>query len=141
MSDVLCRKIYVDSAQRISGTASNFKYSLVRNITIPKKCAAFISDVAIPHTWTNVDEGRNKLYFREHIGLNMVANHIVTIPNTNVTGSSLAQEIDTQMNAVRTLAHYKYYVTYDSSRGRIKIELNSHSNHIEMQRKNDATQQ
>ena len=80
MSDVFCRKIYVDSAQRISGNASNFKFSLVRDITIPKKCAAFISDVAIPHTWQNVDEGRNKLYCAEHIGVSMIANHIVAIP-------------------------------------------------------------
>ena len=63
MSDVFCRKIYVDSAQRISGTPSNFKVSLVRDVALPKRCAAFVSDVSIPHTWLSVDETSNRLYW------------------------------------------------------------------------------
>ena len=58
MADVFCRKIYVDSRQRISGTPSEFKCSLVRNVSLPKKCAAFVSDVTIPHAWYNVDTQR-----------------------------------------------------------------------------------
>ena len=66
MSDVFCRKIYVDSAQRISGTPSNFKVSLVRDVALPKRCAAFVSDVSIPHTWQSVDEFCNRLYWEEY---------------------------------------------------------------------------
>ena len=66
MSDVFCRKIYVSSGQRISGTPSDFKFSLVRNVSIPKRCAAFVSDVSIPHTWTNCDTHVNTLYWEEY---------------------------------------------------------------------------
>ncbi len=65
-SDVFCRQIYVGSSrQRISGTPSNFRYSLVRNVVLPKNCAAFVSDVTLPHTWTNVDPHANALHWGE----------------------------------------------------------------------------
>ena len=66
MADIFCRKIYVESAQRISGTPSNFKVSLVRDVALPKRCAAFVSDVSIPHPWQSVDEFCNRLYWEEY---------------------------------------------------------------------------
>ena len=89
MSDVFCRKFYVDSAQRIAGTSSDFTFSLVRNITIPKHCAAYVSDVAIPHTWTNVDTHANMLYWEELVSNVPIATQQWQLPIDNYTGCLL----------------------------------------------------
>ena len=90
MSDIFCRKIYVDSAQRISGTPSNFRVSLVRDVARPNRCAAFVSDDSIPHTWQNVDEHANRLYWDEYDEGAFVAFKIVSFQPKKYTGSTLA---------------------------------------------------
>ena len=94
MTDVFCRKIYVDSAQRMSGTPSNFKVSLVRDVALPKRCAAFVSDVSIPHTWQSVDEFCNRLYWDEHALGSLVKFNIASLRPSNYTGDTLAQSIE-----------------------------------------------
>ena len=94
MSDIFCRKIYVDSSQRISGTPSNFKVSLVRDVTLPKRCAAFVSNVSIPHTWLSVDETSNRLYWDEYALGSLVKFHIASLQPKNYSGATLAESIE-----------------------------------------------
>ena len=94
MSDVFCRKIYVDSAQRMSGTPSNFKVSLVRDVALPKRCAAFVSDVSIPHTWLSVDEFCNRLYWDEYTLGGFLKFNIAPLQPKNYTGSTLAASME-----------------------------------------------
>ena len=94
MSDVFCRKIYVDSAQRISGTPSNFKVSLVRDVALPKRCTASVSDVSIPHTWQNVDEHANRLYWDEYSLGGFLRFNIASLRPKNYTGSTLAASME-----------------------------------------------
>ena len=121
MSDVFCRKIYVDSAQRISGTPSNFKCSLVRDVALPKRCAAFVSDVSIPHSWQNVDEHANRLYWDEFALGAFVKLNIAQFDHKNYTGTTLAESMEAEMNASSGLALYKYKVHYASDSGEIQI--------------------
>ena len=107
MSDVFCRKIYVDSAQRISGTPSNFKVSLVRDVALPKRCAVFASDVSIPHTWLSVDEFSNRLYWDEYAWGGLVKFNIASLQHKNYTGATLAQSMEEKMNASTGLSLYK----------------------------------
>ena len=95
MSDVFCRKIYLDSSQRISGTPSNFKVSLVRDVALPKRCAAFASDVSIPHTWLSVDETSNRLYWDEYALGGLVKFNIASLQPRNYTGTTLAESMET----------------------------------------------
>ena len=93
MSDVFCRKIYVDSAQRISGTPSNFKCIRDRDVTLPKRCAAFVSDVSIPHTWLSVDEFCNRLYWYEYALGSLVKFNIASLQPKNYYVATLSEAI------------------------------------------------
>ena len=120
MSDVFCRKIYLDSSQQISGTPSNFKVSLVRDVALPKRCAAFVSDVSIPHTWQSVDEFCNRLYWEEYNSGGLVKLNIATFRPSNYTGDTLAQSMEEKMNASTGHALYRYKVHYASDPGKFK---------------------
>ena len=123
MSDIFCRKIYVDSAQRISGTPSNFNVSLVRDVAVPKRCAAFVSDVSIPHTWLNVDEHADRLYWDEYNEGAFVTFKIASFQQKNYTGSTLAAAMEEEMNAATSMVHYMYKVHYASDPGKIQANL------------------
>ena len=62
------RKIMIDSRFRKSGTPGNFTYELNRAITLPSKCAGFITDIELVHSWYNVDDHNEFLYFLEGFG-------------------------------------------------------------------------
>ena len=123
MSDVFCRKIYVDSAQRMSGTPSNFKVSLVRDVALPKRCAAFVSDVSIPHTWLSVDEFCNRLYWDEYALGGLVKFNIASLRPSNYTGDTLAQSMEEKMNASTGHSLYTYKVHYARDPGKIQANL------------------
>ena len=57
------KKIYIDSAHKISGTDSNFKCELKETMLMPENAVFRIVDVAIPNTFTTTMTGINdKLY-------------------------------------------------------------------------------
>ena len=123
MSDVFCRKIYVDSAQRMSGTPSNFRFSLVRDVTLPKKCAAFVSDVSIPHTWLSVDQASNRLYWDEYALGGLVKFNIASLQPKNYSGATLADAMEATMNASTGHSLYTYKVHHASVPGKIQVNL------------------
>ena len=58
------KKIYIDSAHKISGTDSNFKCELKETMLMPENAVFRIVDVAIPNTFTTIMTGVNdKLYW------------------------------------------------------------------------------
>jgi len=60
------RKFYVDSRQMTddSASTSNFKIQLPQTYTLPKNTGFYITDVCIPHSWRQIEEGmNNKLYY------------------------------------------------------------------------------
>ena len=60
------RKIYVDSRFKTSYSYSDaqFKFELKESVQLPDKCACFVDDVVIPHSWYNVEENSKYLYVR-----------------------------------------------------------------------------
>ena len=60
------RKVYICSRQAAatSRSTSDFDLTLSRNVVLPQKCAGFITDIQIPHSWYTVDAGQRFLYFR-----------------------------------------------------------------------------
>ena len=84
----------MDSAQRISGTPSNFKVSVVRDVALPKGCAAFASDVYIPHTWLSVDEFCNRLYWDEYALGSLVKFNLASLEPQNYSGAALADAME-----------------------------------------------
>ena len=65
MDSHFVRKIMIDSRFRKSGTPSDFTFELNRAITLPSKCAGFITDIELVHSWYNVDTHNEFFYFLE----------------------------------------------------------------------------
>ena len=55
----------IDSRFRKSGTPGSFTFELNRAITLPSKCAGFITDIELVHSWWTVDDHNEYLYFYE----------------------------------------------------------------------------
>ena len=62
MDSQFVRKIMVDSRFRKSGTPGNFTFELNRAITLPSKCAGFITDIELVHSWWTVDDHNEYLF-------------------------------------------------------------------------------
>ena len=60
------QKLYVDSRDRVSGTAEEFEYQLATTISVAEESIAVLDTVLIPNSWYTVSKGHNdRLYIRE----------------------------------------------------------------------------
>ena len=59
-------RLYIDSRDRSSGTATDFEYQLANSIVIEKECTATLDCVLIPNSWYTVSKDRDDgIYIRE----------------------------------------------------------------------------
>ena len=62
------QRLYVDSRDRVSGTAEEFEYQLSTNVTVAEESIAVLDTVLIPNSWYTVTKDRNdRLYIREQV--------------------------------------------------------------------------
>ncbi len=97
-------KIYLDSHFKTNDSVSHSdcKFQLRETFTFPDNTIMFLDDVAIPHSWYSIISGINdKLYFITNYNSTNLG-YIATLTSQNYTGSELATEIATQMNAEYT---------------------------------------
>ena len=124
MNSTFVRKIMIDSRFRKTGVPGNFTFELNRAVTLPSKCAGFITDIELIHSWYTVDDHNEFLYFDEVyqdigvLGLTQRV-HKVALVRQNYTASDLASEIETKMNAVLENGHHTVLPTYNPDRGTI----------------------
>ena len=101
MSEPTCtRKVYICSRQAAatSRSTSDFDITLSRNIVLPQRCAGFLTDIQIPHSWYVVDENQRYLYFRIDVLANKYFENI-ELAKGNYTGQQLADAIRPLMAA------------------------------------------
>ena len=130
MDELPIHKLIVDSRNAISGTASDFQVQMPEALYLPQDACCYCTDVTISHTFRSVEgdasvEGRNHyLYFFERTyanGTQLVLNR-ATLRSGHYSPSSLANEIESQMNAVSFFgAHYT--ATYNVTVNSIQIAL------------------
>ena len=65
MNSTFVRKIMIDSRFRKTGVPGDFTFELNRAVTLPSKCAGFITDIELFHSWYTVDDHNEFLYFDE----------------------------------------------------------------------------
>ena len=59
-------RLYIDSRDRSSGTATDFEYQLANSIVIEKECTATLDCVLIPNSWYTVTKDSDDgIYIRE----------------------------------------------------------------------------
>jgi len=121
------RKIVVDSRFRRpeSRSTSDFKFELSRAITLPRRCAGFITDIHLTHSWTNIDQHNRFLYYFEAFGPSVADTRVkrLELPLQNYTGTSLAAMLQTLLHAQRSDPGLGYIVTYDAASGTIQIGI------------------
>ena len=98
------KKIYIDSKHKVSGSNSDFQCQLEETYLMPENAVFKIVDVCIPHSWTTVMSGINDkmyLYFSDNSPINSrpEEGYIITLSERNYTGSELASELQSKMNA------------------------------------------
>ena len=60
------QRLYIDSRDRVSGTAESFEYQLPNNIMVGEESIAVLDSVLIPNSWYTVTKGKNDgIYIRE----------------------------------------------------------------------------
>jgi len=123
------RKVYICSRQAslTSRSTSDFDITLSRNLVLPQKCASFVTDIQIPHSWYCVDVGQRYLYFRivaPSLSINAVDR--VEVPTGNYTGEELANELRSLMAAKISalgLTGQRFYVLYEPSLNNLRYSL------------------
>ena len=103
-SQLPVRKLYIDSAHKVSGTDSDFKCELKETILCPESAVFRIVDVAIPNTFTTIMTGINdKFYFyvsnTNHVDTRPHTGYISTLDAKNYSGTEFATELQTKMRA------------------------------------------
>lgn len=105
------KNLLVNSKYRNSGTPSNFSYQLLVAISNPKKVA--LENIQIYNTVYTINDYNNKLYW---IDASSVA-RVSTLTNGNYTATSLADHIQTVLNAVSPT----FTVSFSTTSGKITI--------------------
>ena len=104
MDSHFVRKIMIDSRFRKSGTPGDFTFELKRAVTLPSKCAGFITDIEMVHSWYTIDDHNQFFYFFE-VYYDFVSNdwdvryHRISVDLGNYVAADLATELETRINA------------------------------------------
>ena len=97
------RKVYICSRQATatSRSTSDYDLTLSRNVVLPQKCAGFITDIQIPHSWYTVDAGQRFLYFRiDSTALATLYFNKIELSKGNYSGAGLATALRIKVNDV-----------------------------------------
>ena len=116
------RKVMVDSRFRKSGSPGEFTFELNRAITLPASCAGFITDIELIHSWYNVDDHNFYIYFFEDMlshseGIWRGRYHRAQLSTGNYDATSLATELENQINAQLVNGQRTVSVTYSATTG------------------------
>ena len=120
------RKVYICSRQAAatSRSTSDFDLTLSRNLVLPQKCAGFITDIQIPHSWYAVDAGQRFLYYRMDALTTIFGR--VELQKGNYTGEQLAEALRDKMAAESLPSGLSFFASYDPHLHIIRYALAPH---------------
>ena len=106
-------RIFVDSRDRKSGTATNFEYALPFSLPIAERSLANIDVVVLPNSIQTVQEGKNGvIYLRETLQNGNSTLRYPKLPPGYYTVETLRVRIENSINNGRTIPG-PYIVEYD----------------------------
>ena len=122
------KKICVDSrfANPLSKSNTDFKMDLTDSIMLPDNTAVIITDISIPHTWYSIEYFNENFYFRvvdsdPESGVISINDFIVKLQRKNYDIDSLADELQTKMNAAYGSDIFLTATTHPTARIAINI--------------------
>jgi hypothetical protein len=115
------RKLYISSAQRVSGTPSNMRWECPVDLSGQGEVHCAVTSVVLPHVWYGVSNINNLFYVRQ-VASNVASsvNHILTVPEGNYSASALAAKLS-QLLAGVALSTHSYAVSYSAVTQKITI--------------------
>jgi len=112
-------KLYIDSRNRIRGSASDFFYQIPIPIHI-QASRAFIDSVSLPNVFPTLHGNNNAVYLEEINSSNVSTKRKIFLRNGFYDGEALALELKTLLNTQISLSQL-YEVTFEEKLGKIKI--------------------
>ena len=115
------RKIFISSAQRVSGTPSQFRWECPIDLSGDGEVHCAVTSVVLPHVWYGISAVNNLFYVRQ-VATNPASsvNNILTIPPGNYSASALAAKLS-QLLAGVALSTHTYAVSYSAVTQKITI--------------------
>jgi hypothetical protein len=117
------RKIYIDSRFKSSGTDSDFKIQLPRNVDIGKDTGFYITDVIIPKSWFVINENINDKLYVETFFDDTTHYNYVTLEARNYLINTLASEIQTKLNTIHESSIMTFAASYSLDTYKITISV------------------
>ena len=109
-------RIYLDSRERKSGTATDFEYALPYTLSIRERSLAMVDVVVVPNSIKTVGAKNSYIYVRETVtvgGTSEIRDRVVEIPEGYYTVEGLAGAIQTALNGFDKFLPGAYVVEYD----------------------------
>jgi hypothetical protein len=116
------RKLYISSAQRVSGTPSSFRWECPIDLSGQGEVHCAATSIVLPHVWYGISNGVNNLFYVRQVASNPASsvNSILTIPEGNYSASALSAKIS-QLLAGVALSTHSYAVSYSAVTQKITI--------------------
>ena len=111
---------------------AQFKFELKESVQLPDKCACFVDDVVIPHSWYNIDANSNYLYVRKYEYYTdlttppLLTDHMITLEVQNHTFDSLKNALQASLDAA--FGSNLFTVTKNDRSGIITVTIASQYN-------------
>ena len=97
------KKVYVDSAHRISGSSSNFKVESPETLQTDNGVHCYIHEVTFPNSWYSIQSGLHNILYLYYLAL--------PLDEGVFTGTELATELKAKINGV--VDNTNFSNTYD----------------------------
>ena len=119
-----CRKVYIHSGHRTreSASSSDFRITLKRNVALPKRCAAYVSDICLPHSWYSIDSHCRRILFNFE-AYNVTNWRLVELAEGNSTGIELIDHIATTMDLLTRPTDRHVLTEYDADTGKMLVQM------------------
>ena len=112
-------RLYVDSRDRVTGSASNFAINLPESVVVTEETNATIDRVLIPHSWYLIDDHNNRFYITEQTS-DGIFHRVVYLDHGNYDKGGLSFELMAKMNQGRHVTGF-YQAFYIPSTDRILV--------------------
>lgn len=121
-SNVEVNKLFISSSHRIAGSNSSWRFEVPGD---PLECgldAVFsVTDIAIPHSWYNVNTSNNRLYLRQRTQVSpaLTSDFAIEVPAANYTASQLSTTLASLLSG---LSGASYTVSFSQQTHKFSIQ-------------------
>lgn len=115
--------IHVDSANRSSGSISNFDFATTQNRYVASSGKVALESIQIPYAVHNVTSANNELAFLCQVGAGSPVSYNVSLETGLLTIQEIVSDIRTKMNAVTASQSANAVVSVSFLAGKQKIAI------------------